>query len=115
MKATGRVSVKVNGVTLRSKEGASITIGGVTREPIPNDQGTVDYREETQPAEVTATLVHTAQTDLPALRNFTDGTVNFETDTKVVYVVSDAFTAEVGELSGGEVQVTFGGNPAEQI
>lgn len=114
-KSTGRVSVKVNGVTLRSAPGASIKIGGVTREAVPNDQGTVDYRETTEAAEVSATLIHTAETDLIGLRNFVGGTVNFETDTGVVYVVGDAFVTELGELSEGEVEVTFGGNPAEQV
>lgn len=114
MKSTGRVTVKMNGATLRSRPGASINIGGVTREEVENDQGTVDYRESTKASEVTATLVHTAETDLIALRNFVGGTINFETDTGAVYVVGGAFTKEVGDLSEGEVEVTFGGNPAEQ-
>jgi hypothetical protein len=113
-KATGRVSVKVNGETLRSKPGASIKIGGVTREDEPNDQGTVDFREQTEPAEVKATMVHVSTTDLIALRNFVNGTVNYETDTGVVFTVGGAYAKEVGELSNGEVEVIFGGNPAEQ-
>ncbi|HLS32163.1 MAG TPA: phage tail tube protein [Brevibacterium sp.] len=114
-KVTGRVTVKINGETLRSAPGASIQVGGVTREAVPNDQGTVDYRETTAAAEVSATLVHVAETDLIALRDFVGGTVNYETDTGVTYVIGDAFVTELGELSEGEVEVTFSGNPAEQV
>jgi hypothetical protein len=112
--ATGRVKVKVNGTQLRSKRGASLQIGGVTRNDVPNDDGTVDFNEETQPAQITATLTHTSETDLIALRNFKGGTVVFETDTGVSYSVGGAYTKSVGELSEGEVPVTFGGQPAEQ-
>jgi len=115
MQNTGRVTVKVNGDTLRSKPGASLKIGGVSREAVPNDQGTVDHKEATEAAEVKCTLVHVATTDLIALRQMTGGTVNYETDTGVVYVVPGAFTTDVGELNDGEVEVTFMGNPAEQL
>lgn len=114
MQNTGRVTVKMNGDTLRSEAGASLQYGGVTREAVPNDQGTVDYRETTQPAQVTATLIHVSGTDLEALRNFTDGVVNYETDTGKVYTIPGAFVSEVGELSEGTLDVTFMGNPAEE-
>jgi hypothetical protein len=111
MKATGRVKVKVDGDLLRSKSGASIQLGGVKRTPVPNDQGTVDYKEETVPAEVKCTLVHVGTTDLPAIRAFAGGNVIYETDTGIVYTVPNAFFQEMGELKDGEVEVTFGGDP----
>lgn len=111
---TGRVTVKLNGASLKSRPGASIDIGGVTREPVENDQGTVDYRETTRASVVTCTLVHTSDLDLIALRNFVNGTLLFECDSGPKYVVPGAFVQEIGELSEGEVEVTFGGSPAEQ-
>lgn len=111
MKSTGRVKVKMNGDVLRSKPGASIQIGGVKRTPVPNDQGTVDYKEETVPAQVKCTLVHVGKTDLPALLKFDDGTVQYETDTGLTYTVPNAFVEELGELKDGEVEITFGGDP----
>lgn len=114
MQNTGRVTVKVNGDTLRSRPGASLTYGGVTREAVENDQGGIDYRESTQAGGVTCTLVHVSSTDLEALRNFRDGVVNYETDTGKVYVIPGAFTTEIGELSEGTLDVTFMGQPAEE-
>lgn len=115
-KVFGRATVKVDGgTTLKSKEGASLVVGGVTREDEPNDQGTVDYRENTQPAEVTATLVHTTELDVIGLQKFAGGPVNFELDTGEVFVVPGAYVKEIGSMSSGEVEVTFGGNPAERL
>lgn len=111
MKVTGRIKVKVDGELLRSKPGATLQIGGVKRKPVPNDQGTVDYMEETAPAQVKATLIHVAGTDLRAINDFVDGTVIFETDTGHVFTIPDAFCEELGELKEGEVEVTFGGSP----
>ena len=48
--ATGRVEIKLNGELLRSKEGASIQTGGVTRESVTTDQGDVFYKETIVPA-----------------------------------------------------------------
>jgi hypothetical protein len=111
---TGRVTVTVDGNVLKSKPGASIKIGGVMREPIMDDQGGYNYTETLEPSQVKCTLLHVAETDLPALRAFVDGTVHYETDTGVSYVVTGAGTGEIGELANGEVEVTFNGPPAEQ-
>ena len=112
MQNTGRVKVKMDGDVLRSKPGASLQIGGTKREAVPNDQGTVDFKESTAPAEVKCTLVHVATTDLDAIRDYSNGTVQFETDTGVAYTMPNAFCSDIGELKDGEVEVTFGGDPA---
>jgi len=109
---TGRVKVKIDGELLRSKAGASIQIGGFKRNPMPNDQGTTDFKVENTAAQVKCTIQHVASTDLFAIRAFQGGTLIFETDTNVVYTVPGAFTEEVGDLKDGEVEVTFGGDPA---
>lgn len=112
MKASGRIKVKIDGELLRSLPGASIDIGGVTREEKPNDQGTVDYVEKTKPAMVKAKLSHVGTTDLPRILAFTGGQVQYEADNGVTYLVPNAWTKEIGELADGEVEVTFGGDPA---
>jgi hypothetical protein len=111
MKATGRVKVKIDGELLRSKPGASIQIGGVKRTPVPLDVG-FDHKEEPVPAEVKCTLSHVGATDLRAIRAFENGTVTYETDNGPVYTVPNAYCADMGELKDGEVEVTFGGDPA---
>lgn len=111
---TGRVTIKLDGGALRSKAGASVQIGGTQREADTDDQGNVYFREMIVPATVSCTLIHTSDTDLIELRDFKNGTVNFECDTGVTYVIGGAFTTELGELSNGEVDWNGAGQPAEQ-
>lgn len=111
---TGRVTIKLNGSPLVSQPGATLQIGGIQRDPDMSDQGQIYYREKIVPATISATLIHTSETDLIALRDFRDGTVNFECDTGRLYVVNGAFTVSVGDLKSGEVEWSGAGNPADQ-
>lgn len=113
-KKTGRITIKLDGAPLRSKPGATLQIGGVQREADTDDQGQVYYREMIVPAEIGATMVHVAETDLLALRDFADGVVEYICDTGRTYVVSGAFTTELGTLENGEVSISLAGAPAEQ-
>lgn len=112
--ATGRVTIKLNGDVLRSRNGASIQTGGIIREPLTTDQGAIFYREDITPAVIVATIVHLADTDIQALRSFRDFTLAFETDTGDGWSISNAFVTEVGELSAGEFQLTINGNIANR-
>lgn len=113
MRKTGRVTVKFDGESIRSKPGASLQIGGVQRDGEMSDQGKFFYSERDVPSEVKCTLIHVADTDLDAIRRFRDGVVTFECDTGITYTVPNAATMELGELANGEVEVTFMGDPAE--
>lgn len=111
--ATNRVKVKLDAVgVLRSKAGASLQIGGVQRAADVDDQGNVYFRESIVPAEVRCNLVHVRTSDLEALRDFTGGQVTYEADAGKTYTIGNAFTVSLGELANGEIEVTFGGDPA---
>jgi len=112
--ATGRVTIKIDGDIIRSRAGASLQTGGIIRTPITTDQGKVYYTEDTQPSEVTATVVHTQDTDVVGLRSKRDVTVSFETDTGAGWAIANAFVTEVGEVSAGEFSVTLAGPPANR-
>ena len=112
--ATGRVTIKLNGDVIRSRSGASLQIGGVTREALTTDQGTIFYREDTAPAVVTATVVHLADTDIQSLRLLRDFNCTYETDTGASWSINNAFVTDVGELSNGEFQLTINGNAANR-
>lgn len=113
--ATSRVFIKANGLLLRSKEGASIQTGGLVSEALTVDSGFVDHKDNIVPSEVTATLVHNADTDMNALRQLKNVTLSFETDTGTGWSISGAFVTEVGALSGGEFDISFAGPPAERV
>lgn len=111
---TGRITLKLGADTLQSKAGAMLQTGGVTREADVSDAGEVFYTETTQAAEVKATLIHTAETDLEAIKATTDITIEFRCDTGRVYTVPHAFYKTDGGLQNGEIEVTFGGAAAIQ-
>jgi hypothetical protein len=75
------------------------------------DQGEVYYQENYIPAQIKCTMPHMKDTDLGKLRAWKNGTASFVTDTGVTFTVAKAFTAEVGELQNGEVDVTINGQP----
>lgn len=111
--ATGRITIKLDGESLRSKSGASIQTGGIQRKPEMTDQGEVYYQESFVPAQVKCTMPHMTDTNLSKLRAFKNGTLSVVTDTGVTFTIAKAFSAEVGELQNGEVDVTFNGQPVK--
>ena len=112
--ATGRVTIKINGDVLRSRNGASLQTGGIVRTAITTDQGKVYFTEDTQASEVSATLVHTQADDVVGLRSLRDVTVSFETDTGAGWAIANAFVTEVSEIATGEYTVTLAGPPANR-
>jgi hypothetical protein len=108
---TSKVTVKIDGDQLSSKPGATAQMGGVRRPGEMTDQNVFVYKENIIPGMIKCTLVHVAETDLPAIRNFKDGTVVYETDSNVIYTMANAVCSEIGDLSNGEVEVTFMGDP----
>lgn len=115
MQKTGRVTIKVDGDAYASAPGASIQLGGVTRESGMTDQGSPWYQESLIPSEFKATLVHIAELDLPAIRQITDAVATYECDNGITYSARNVHFKSMGELANGEVEVTFGGAPAEQV
>lgn len=110
--ASGKATVKLENVALRTKKGAKLNLGGEKRNADATDQGLVFYTAENVPAEVECTIVHMSDTDLIALRDAKNITVVFETDTGVVYTVSNAFLTEPPTLQNGECPVKFAGSAA---
>lgn len=111
---TGRVTVSWDGNNLKSKPGASLQMGGVTRtENGMDDQGGFYYKEVIVPGMAKCTLIHTSETDLAELREVKDADVQFSTDTGKVYTIPNGVFTQFGELANGEVEVTFMGSPAK--
>lgn len=111
----GIAKVKMNGGTLRSKseDGTSFQPGGQVRESRMSVAGN-DFIERVMPGKITTTLQYVAETDVDALRKLRNGTVEYETDIGVIWILPNAFVTELGELSGGELEVTFEGDPAKR-
>lgn len=113
MQQTSKVTVKVDGDSIRSKAGSSsMTLGGLYRKDKEmTDQGVFMFKEKWQEGEIKTTLMHVADSDLIKIRDSKNVTVTYETDTQVTYTMANAVCAEVGELKDGEVEITFNGDP----
>jgi len=113
MQQTGKVTVKVNGSSLRSKTGSGSMIpGGLTREDNSmTDQGVFMYKEKYEPGEIKCVVMHCADTDVRGMQDSKEVTVSFEADTGAVYTMANAVCTKVGETKDGEVEVTFRGDP----
>lgn len=112
--ATGRVTIKLDTATLRSKNGATIQVGGIQREFDVTDQSEAFFREKVVVASIRATIVHMADTDLLKLRTWKNGTAFFRTDTGRTYTIAHAAVASIGDLANGECEVVIMGDPAAQ-
>lgn len=114
MKHHGRATLTYNGKRLKSKEGATLNLGGTARTPEPLDDGTVGYYETTAAPELSCTVPLTADLAVQELRDLADANVVFESDTGLSWVIREAFTVDAVSI-GREVQLKFSGQPAEQM
>lgn len=110
---TGIVYVHVNGKLQRSKEGASLKLGGSAR-TWHSGHKVYGYTEKINPSEVDFTICHVADDDIVALNETVDATLRFETDTGKVFLINNAGNDGEGTLTGGEGDFTvkFFGDPA---
>jgi hypothetical protein len=110
---TGIVKIHVNGALQRSKEGATLNMGGMER-AAQTGHSVYGYSEKLVPASVSFNLAHTADTDLIELNGMVGAEVRFECDTGVTYLITNAFVTKPCQLKGGDGDVTVEmmGDPA---
>lgn len=114
MKHHGRATIAYNGNRLRTKEGATLNLGGASRTAEPLDDGSVGYYETTAAPELSCTVPLTSGLKVEELRNLTDANVVFESDTGRSWVLREAFTTNTVSV-GRDVALTFSGQPAEEL
>lgn len=107
MKVTGTCVIRMNGKSLRSESGATMSLGGFERADRYADHGLLGYSEKPIAAMVSGNLAHTSATDLQEIMDAVDVTIIFETDTGVRYTMRNAFCTKPPELTSGEGQVSF--------
>lgn len=111
----GRATIKKDGVAMRTKNGASLMLGGIVRTWVSDDQRGGDYQEgETQPGGVTCTVMVDANFRSAQLDG-TDLEIDFEADNGLVWRISKAFLTDPSSISNGECEVTYHGQPAVQL
>ncbi len=112
----GVVKVKLNGVDHRTKQGATLELGGEQKTTqFASGRRSGSSREPMQ-SKIVVTFEIMADTDLELLRNF-EGIAEYETDVGQVYSCPNSETIEPPKLSdnGGGVEVTIEGDPATLV
>lgn len=114
-KLLGKVYVYTNGRMLRSREGASLDLGGDEREMQVGSHTVHGHTEKIKPAMLECTIVVAEGDELETLRAMRDGTAEFRTDTGQKWLISGATlldTLKITEGKGGDIPVKIGGQPA---
>lgn len=101
-KIIGRAYIRLNGQTIDSMNGATLNIGGETREPVNSDSGYAGYTGKEVNSEITCDVVVTDETDLTALAAITEATVTFESGNGAVYVIRRGTVAEPPEYNSAD-------------
>ncbi len=111
----GRVTASVNGQRLESKPGASLDLGGISRNSMVSDQD-MGFTEEPKPSRIECEMVLSRGASVDSLRNVTDATLVFECDTGQRYIIKGGYTAETPVITGASgVKLVFMGRPAEEM
>lgn len=111
----GRATIKKDGVSLVTANGATIMFGGRPRESVSDDQGGIHYREgDTTPGGVRCTVLVTEDFRQANVEG-TGLTVEFVADTGQTYIINDAFLSTPLEMSNGQVEVEYMGQPAVEV
>ncbi len=113
---TGRAFIKHNGQLLRTKEGAKLNMGGVKRNTEKGDTGVHGYSEEVSEPFIECSIAHGADTNLTDLRDITDASITFETDSGKSFILRGAWLESPLELEakGGAVALRFVGISCEE-
>ncbi len=113
---TGTVIIKVDGASIRSKEGAKLEMGGFERTMQYADGAPIGFSSKPIGSKITATLAHTSSSNLTSIRDITDISLLFVTDSGVRFSILYAFCTKPPEITGveGDVAVEFMGKAATE-
>ena len=109
----GRVKIEVNGRRYRTKKGARLMTGGITRTPVTASDGTVHWTEDVEAASCTFSVLHASDIDVTEIHALTGVTINFIADNGIAYVMPNGFSTKPPEINDdGEAPFEFAGDPA---
>lgn len=113
----GRAQIKANGQMLDSHPGASLDIGGVSRESVVGANTVHGFKEAVKQSRLEVEISVKAGTSLAAIGRWDDITATFEADTGQTYVISNGFVLDPPTLtdSDGKAKIVIEGPPAEEM
>lgn len=116
-RVVGQCKVKVDSQLYETDGSTQMEIGGPAREAVKGDYQASGFRETTEPSKVTTNLLYKGRLSLSSVRKIDNATLTLETDTGAVWIVRNAYVAEVisFDTGTGKAQVVFQGPPAEEM
>lgn len=117
-KIHGQATIRINGQVYESDDNAALTPGGLKNNPAMTGQKF--YFNQTRiPSVVTCRVPVTKDVSVRALQEINEAEIIFQSDTGRTWIIRNA--CQTGELNlaggadGGKVDLTFNGEPAEEM
>lgn len=115
-KLFGRATIRADGQTIKTFDGASLELGGVKRTPRPGSNDADGFTEELTPSKLECDVQVREGVSLKAIHALTDAVLTFECDTGQVYIINHGYSAEPPVLGGeGKAKCVFHGPEAEEL
>jgi hypothetical protein len=113
----GRAQIKANGRLFESHPGATLDIGGVSRESVVGANSVHGYKEAVKQSKVELEISVKAGTSLAEIGRWSDITVTFEVDTGQTWVISNGWVIDPPTVtdSDGKAKIVIEGPPAEEM
>ncbi len=112
-KQHGKATIKINGEAYKSRNGATLDPGGVTRTPDQDYPG--DYTESSRPAQIDCTFAFTSDVSPIDINAIVEATVVFESDNGKSFVIAKASSDGNSSIGSDGINATFFGKPAEEM
>lgn len=117
-KIHGRATIYINGQALDTDPGATLRVGGYKNNDRSTDQR-FHYNQSFTPSQVVCKVPVSRDASLRYLQELADVEIQFLSDTGKRFIITDAAqTGDVelaGGADGGKVELTFNGQPAEEM
>jgi len=112
----GRATIStVSMGVLRSKQGATLDLGGDKRTGQTDDQGVAGFSVEPGIPSIDATFTQKGGVSAAALAAIVNEDIAFETDVGSHHVLRNAYCAETVTLTAGEIKAKFEGISCDEI
>lgn len=113
----GRAQIKANGQMLDSHPGATLDIGGVSRESVVGANAVHGFKEAVKQSKLELEISVKPGTSAAEVGRWSDITATFEADTGQTWVISNGWVTEPPTMTDndGKMKIVIEGPPAEEM
>lgn len=116
-RVAGQATVTVDGDRLETDGSSTLELGGPVRTSVKGDYQAGSFSETQQESKLECSILLKRKTSVAELRKIDDATLTVQTDVGHLWVVRNAYVAEVISVSAneGKAKLVFQGPPAEEL